>query len=249
MLRNAVTPEMADLLETGSAGDIDFYSQYARHAGGSVLALLCGTGRIAIAVARMGVPVLGLDADTANIRLARRKAETVGVSSALFVQGDPTHFVSDSKYSVVMIAAGAIQKLLTLEEQRACLISARSALHAGGQLLLDIPILTPSDLQETSPVFRRCGTLGSGTAVIRRQVRYDSARQIREALIACEWLDDAGTVQSTQYGVQSTRYATPGEMILILESCGFQVTAYGGFDRQDLVPGACRLVVEAQRQR
>jgi SAM-dependent methyltransferase len=249
MLRNAVTPEMLELLETGTAGDLDFYGQYARLTGGPVLVLLCGIGRVAIPIATLGVPVIGLDADSAVIDLAKQRAMTANANRAMFVQGDPTHFVSDNKHPLILIPGGALQRLLTLEEQRACLVGARNALQIGGTLVLDLPILDLAQTKQIPAEIRRYGSTGDKVAVMRQQVQYDSPRQVLQTLIACEWLNTNGHVQSVQYGTTQTRHATPGEAILLLESCGFHVTVYGGFDRQDLVPGANRLVLEARRPR
>lgn len=249
MLRNAVTPEMLELLEIGTAGDLDFYGQYARLTGGPVLVLLCGTGRVAIPIAKLGIPVIGLDADSAVIDLAKQRAIAANANRAMFVQGDPTHFVSEDKHPLILIPGGALQRLLTLEEQRACLIGARQALQIGGTLLLDLPILDLDQTRQIPTAIRRYGSTGDQVAVIRSQIAYDPSRQVVQTLVACEWLDSSGRVQNVQYGTCLTRHATPGEMILLLESCGFQATVYGGFDRQDLVLGANRLVLEAHRPR
>lgn len=245
MLRNAIAPDLFDLLETGSAGDIDFYCQYARHCGGPVLVLLCGSGRVAIPIARQGVPVIGLDGDAGLIDLAKRKSAQAGAGRAMFVRGDPTHFVSDSKHPLVIIPTGGLQRLLTLEEQRRCLMAVRSALQIGGKLVLDLPMLEPAAAAAEQPVVRRQGA--EGTAVIHRTRWYDAARQVVEELIRCDWLDQEGKVTGAQYASTSLRYATAGEVLLLLEACGFSATAYGGFDRRELMPGAARLLVEAER--
>jgi SAM-dependent methyltransferase len=246
MLRNAIAPDLLELLDTGSPGDLDFYCQYARHAGGPVLVLLCGTGRVAIPIARQGVPVIGLDADAASIDLAKRKAQQAGATRAMFVRGESTDFVSDAKQSLVMIPGGRLQQLLTLEEQRACLMAARQALPLGGHLVLDLPLFDPGAQGAPDPDLRR---VGDRIALIRRTQRHDAARQITEALISCQWLDQEGAVEREQYAMVDLRYSTPGEVALLLEACGFRVTFYGGFDRQPLLPGSERLVVDAERNR
>lgn len=246
MLRNATAPDLLELMDAGSSGDLDFYTQYARHSGGPVLVIMCGTGRLAISIGRQGVPVIGLDGDAATIELAKRKATQAGAAKTMFVQGNPTHFVSDSKHPLVMIPAGGLLRFLTLEEQRACLMAVRSALQLGGTLLLDLPLWEPQRPSDTSPTLRRSG---DRMALVRTTKRFDSARQIVEELVECQWLDQTGTVVETQCMVSNQRYATPGEILLLLEVCGFKATCYGGFDRQALLPGATRLVIEAERNR
>jgi SAM-dependent methyltransferase len=246
MLRNAIAPDLLDLVDTGSPGDVDFYCQYARHAGGPVLVLMCGTGRVAIPIARQGLPVIGLDGDTASIDLAKRKAMQAGVTRAMFVRGESTDFVSDTKHPLVLIPGGRLQQLLTLEEQRACLSAARHALQIGGKLVLDLPLLDPGSVAPQQPQMRRDG---DRSALLRRHGRIDAARQITEELISCQWLAQDGSVEREQYAAVNSRYATPGELTLLLEVCGFQTVCFGGFDRQPLLPGAQRLVIEAERNR
>lgn len=247
MLRNPVAPELLELLDAGSPGDIDFYSEYARHGGGPVLVLLSGTGRIAIAIARQGIPVIGLDTDAGMIDLSKRKAQQFAAARAMFVRGDPTHFVSDSKHPLVLIPGGALMRLLTLEEQRACLTAARHALAVGGKLVLDLPVGEPAGHVSDMPAVKWQGPAGDHAAVLRRFRKYEPTLQIVEDLIACDWLDREGQVEKTQYAMLTTRYSTPGEIELLLASCGFTTNIFGGFERQDLLPGAVRFVVEAQR--
>ncbi|HEY3367669.1 MAG TPA: class I SAM-dependent methyltransferase [Symbiobacteriaceae bacterium] len=247
MLRNPVAPELLELLDAGSPGDADFYSEYARRSGGPVLVLLSGTGRIAIPIARQGIPVIGLDTDAGMVDQAKRKAQQFGAARAMFVRGDPTHFVSDSKHPLVCIPSGALQRLLTLEEQRSCLTAARHALGVGGKLVLDFPLGEPATPGVELPVVKWQGVAGERAGVLRRHRKYEPALQLVEDLISCDWLDREGQVEKTQYAMLTTRYSTPGEIELLLTSCGFATTVFGGFERQDLLPGAGRLVVEAQR--
>lgn len=246
MLRNAITPDLLEILESSSPGDIDFYNQYARHSGGPVLVLMCGTGRFVIPIARQGLPVIGLDTDAGNVELAKRKAAQSGAGRAMFMQGDVTHFVSDSKHPLVMIPGGGLLQLLTLDEQRACLSAVRAALQIGGKLVLDLPLLEPGRSEPLETTTRR---QGDQTALVRRHRQFDSARQVVEDLHECHWLDHEGIVVKTHYAKMLTRYVTPGEAILLLEACGFSPTCFGGFDRRALLPGATRLVIEAERNR
>ncbi|HYF94347.1 MAG TPA: class I SAM-dependent methyltransferase [Symbiobacteriaceae bacterium] len=246
MLRNAIAPDLLEILDTGSPGETDFYSQYARHCGGTVLVLMCGTGRVAIPIARQGIPVIGLDGDAGTIELAKRKAAQAGATRAMFIRGDATHFVSDSKHPIVMIPGGGLLQLLTIEEQRACLNAIRSAMQVGAKLVLDVPLMEPGKADAVEPQLRK---QGDRIALVRRHRTYDGARQVASELIECHWLDQDGTAIKSQYATTHTRYVTPGELMLLLESCGFSATTFGGFDRRALLPGSTRIVIEGERNR
>lgn len=248
MLHKAIAPDLLDLLDTGGSGDSDFYCQYARHRGGPVLVLMSGTGRIAISIAKQGVPVIGVDPDPALVEHAKKKAQQAGASRVLFARADATHFISDSKHPLVIIPAGGLLRLLTLEEQRSALSSVRGALAIGGRLLLDLPLLQPGVLAPEQPTLRRLGGGEERMAVLQRVRRYDSARQLTQDLISCEWVGSDGMVEGKEYASLSERYLTPGELELLLEVTGFEAAFFGGFDRHPLMPGAARIVVEAERK-
>ena len=55
--------------------DIPFYVEAAKDAGGPVLELGCGTGRVTIPIAEAGVDVVGLDSSEAMLDAASRKLE------------------------------------------------------------------------------------------------------------------------------------------------------------------------------
>lgn len=248
MFVQRVHPELWDLVETAVPGDADFYAQYARLSGGPVLVLLCGSGRLVLPIARQGLPVMGLETDAAMVELAKRKAQEAGATKALFVRGDPTTFLTGSKHALVIIPAGGLGRLLTVQDQRSCLIAARNALALGGKLLLDMPLLDGSTfVNQDPPLLRQLPGEGAKRVVIHRSRSFDPTRQLIEELVACEFVE-AGKVVRTEYMESTTRFSTPSEVLLLLEGCGFAVITYGDFDRHPLLPGATRLVIEASRR-
>ena len=52
------------------AGDVAFYERLAREAGGPVLELACGTGRVALPLAEHGLDVTGVDSAPAMLAIA-----------------------------------------------------------------------------------------------------------------------------------------------------------------------------------
>lgn len=243
-----VNPELWEFVECPTLGDADFYAQYARLSGGPVLVLMCAAGRIVVPIARQGIPVMGLETDAAMVEWAKRKAQEAGVSKALFVRGDPTRFLSGSKHSLVMIPAGALGRLLTIEDQRACLIAARNALALGGKLLIDLPIFDLATLTAPlGPEERQLPGEVPRQAIIQRTRRYDPVRQLLEELVAVE-LVEQGVVTRKEYAHLTHRLSTPAEILLLLEGCGLNHLTYGNFDRHPFLPGATRLVIEAQRR-
>lgn len=248
MMEQRIHPELWDLVETAVPGDADFYAQYARISGGPVLVLLCGTGRIVVPIARQGIPTMGMETDAAMVELAKRKAMEAGVTKALFVRGDPTSFLSGARHTVAIIPSGAFGRLLTVEDQRACLLAVRNAITLGGKLLLDLPILARATFAEQEPpAVRQLPGEQDRRMIIQRSRRFDPTRQIVEELVTCEFVEAGGMVKK-EYLHQAYRFATPAEVLLLLEACGYGVTTYGSFDQDPFLPGASRLVIEAARR-
>ena len=62
-------------------GEIDFYLKYANIAkekGQSILDIACGTGRVALRLAKTGVSVVGLDLAADMLAVAQQKAQGLG---------------------------------------------------------------------------------------------------------------------------------------------------------------------------
>src|SRR5919201_4619435 len=63
--------------------DVSFYVEEAVAAGGPVVELGVGTGRIAVPTAAAGVPVIGVDSSPGMLEVCRERAELAGVTQLL----------------------------------------------------------------------------------------------------------------------------------------------------------------------
>jgi ubiquinone/menaquinone biosynthesis C-methylase UbiE len=62
------------------AADVAFYDRVAREVGGDTLELACGTGRIALPLAKAGLHVTGVDRSEAMLTITRRKLAALSAS-------------------------------------------------------------------------------------------------------------------------------------------------------------------------
>lgn len=122
--------------------DLPFYQDVATRYGGPILEIACGTGRIALPLARQGHQLVGLDAsqamlDTFKDALSREpKAVQDRVSLA---QGDMRDFNLKKKFSLVTIPFRPLQHMHSLDDQIAALTCARHHLDSsGGVLAFDV---------------------------------------------------------------------------------------------------------------
>ena len=121
--------------------DRDFYLDLAREYGGPVLELGCGTGRIALPLARQGIDVTGMDASRAMLEVLRAKLadEPAAVKRRVrVVEGDFRALCLADQYPLVVIPFRPMQHMYTTEDQLAALRNAGRHLADGGVLAFDV---------------------------------------------------------------------------------------------------------------
>ena len=128
----AVKPDLVDL---------PFYVDLAKQIGGPILEMGCGTGRVLLPIARMGIEIHGLDNAPTMLGILRERIqnepEQVRSKIALH-QGDMRQFRGQKKYALVTIPFRPMQHMYTLEDQVAALKTGAFHLDDNGILALDV---------------------------------------------------------------------------------------------------------------
>ena len=121
--------------------DIAFWLQMAQQAGGPVLEVGCGTGRVLVPIARAGIEITGLDLSEHMLGLCRerlaREPEQVRARARL-VRADMRDFDLGRCYPLATIPFRPFQHLQTVEDQISCLRAIRRHLAPDGRLILDL---------------------------------------------------------------------------------------------------------------
>jgi len=114
---------------------VDLLAELA--AGGRALELGIGTGRIALPLARRGVPVHGIDMSRAMVARLRAKpgGDAVGVTV-----GDFATAKVDGTFSLAYLVFNTIMNLTTQEAQVACFRNAAAHLRPGGCFVIEVHI-------------------------------------------------------------------------------------------------------------
>lgn len=215
-------------------GDLDFYVETARQAGGPVLELGCGTGRVLAGFAKGGVPCVGLDLSRAM--LDRAAARLTG-GAARLVQASMDDFDLNERFGSVMITCRAFHHVVTPGGQRRALQAARRHLAPGGLLVLDLfdPILTLAGEPHPEPpppreaLDPRSGRRYRRTILVRRN---DPERQIVSEELRVEALDEGGRPVAAEDVSWALRWLGRQEAAYLLELCGFAPLAcYSDFAR------------------
>jgi SAM-dependent methyltransferase len=130
--------------------DVEFYVEEARAAGGPVVELGVGTGRIAVPTAQAGVAVIGVDSSAAMLEVCRRRAEAAGVADLIDLRlGDYRRPPVPERVSLVTCPFRAYLHLHTDEERVQALRAARGLLVPGGRLVFDVFAPSAEDIEET----------------------------------------------------------------------------------------------------
>jgi SAM-dependent methyltransferase len=112
------------------AADLALWEAMAGEAGGTVLDLGCGTGRVALHLARRGHELLGLDIDPDLIATLRRRGADLPLRAAV---GDARDFRLDEQVELVLAPMQTLQLLDDAEQRLACLRQVASHLRPDGR--------------------------------------------------------------------------------------------------------------------
>lgn len=224
-------------------GDIAFYIALALEAGGEVLELGCGNGRVALPLARAGLPVTGVDLSKPMLDSARAalSLESPEVRQRLALhQADMRNFDLGREFACVIIAFRSFQMLLAPEDERACLATVRRHLELGGKLVIDIfdprlDLLLPGEVGPPAiPRSEAVATaLPSGNSVRVDVIRRtnDCVNQLLQETWRFTETASNGDAVRVEEEVLRMRWIYRWEMRYLLERQGFRVIAeYSSFD-------------------
>ena len=118
------------------SGDAAFYRALAEETGGPVLELGCGTGRVLLPIAALGIPCVGVDASPAMLAALRAKNPPPNLE---LVEGRMETFdLGARRFGLVTSPFRAFLHLLDVPSQLAALANIRKHLAPGGAFAFDI---------------------------------------------------------------------------------------------------------------
>ncbi len=218
--------------------DIPFWVEEALAAGGPVLELGCGTGRVAIHIAQAGVAVVGLDNSSHMLRAARSKARKLGLETGLlkFIKGDMRDFSLDGqKFPLAIIPFRSFQLLLSVADQYQALYAIRAHLVPGGRLIVDLFVPGSDLLTRDLRDYEVADPVTGQRFLVSFQARYDTFNQVAAVRTIVQEVNGRGEVVRETYRDHQLRYLYRFEVQHLLEACGFQILdVYGSFQREPL---------------
>ena len=197
--------------------DVGFYVEEAVRAGGPVLELGVGTGRIAVPMASAGVSVIGVDSSEGMLAVARERAELAGVSGLVDLRhGDMREPPVDGPFALVAIPFRSLLHMESDSDRRAALQAVRARLAPEGRFVFDVFTPGADDIADTH-----------GRWIEREPGIWERA----------DWHEGTRTLVLRVRGVDgeaemSLAWLSVPEWRALLEDEGFELEAlYGWFDR------------------
>ncbi len=239
----------------GYLDDLSMYLGFAASAGGDVLEVACGTGRLLVPLAKAGHRVGGVDSSRAMLEIAaqRIRAGRVSRRAKLFL-GDMRSFELGRLFRMAFVALGSFHHLLSTTDQRLALRQLARHLEPGGLLILDLINPTPEWLsaadgalvhQLTAP-YPLSGAADTVSKFVSRSGAHET--QTDRQLLLYDRLGSDGVVKRSTFEFD-LRYLFRYEAEMLVEEAGFEMRSmYGGYDLEPYSASSSRMIVVADRQ-
>jgi ubiquinone/menaquinone biosynthesis C-methylase UbiE len=210
--------------------DVPFWRNLALQAGGPVLELGCGTGRVSLPLGRAGVRLIGLDRSERMLARARTRTKRARLSNTIrLIRGDIrfTPFTAPS-FSLVMAPYGILQSLLRERDLTATLQEVRRVLEPGGTFGIELVADLPSWKEYTKRLSLKGWRARRGGAHVTlvETVRQDRARHL--TIFDQEFTERRGNTRRVHRFALTFRTLSVPQMVRRLEQSGFEITALLG---------------------
>ena len=213
-------------------GDALFYRDLARRAGGDVLEIGVGTGRVALQLVGSGLTVTGLDASPVMLAIAAEKAAGAGLAERLhFEQADMRGFaLGERRFDLVIVPFRAFQVLLTADDQLAALGAFRRHLRPGGLLALhlfdpNLQFLLPGSKGPSERLLGVDRQTGRRVEAVLETASFDHVMQVRRDLWRYRAFEADGAIAEQETLELSLRWTFRWEMRHLLRLADFAVEA------------------------
>lgn len=240
-----------DLFYAGRTDDLAMYQDFALAADGPILELGCGTGRLAVPLARAGHAVTGIDVSDAMLSRARAAVDAAGLAGQVtLLRGDLRDFDLAERFALAIIPINTFMHCYDAEQQLACLRCVRRHLRSGGRLVIDV---YQPDLEA---LLEADGRLVSDGAVfdpetghtIQRTThrRLDMANQTQHITFTLDEVATDGVVKRTTFPFRM-RFVFRFEMELLLRLAGLSLEAlYGSYELEPFESSSEKMIFVAR---
>ena len=198
--------------------DVPFWRRLAQTAGGRVLELGCGTGRISMPLLKAGIDLVGIDR---SAEMLRRIPNSKSRVRSGFVRGDIRQLpFLDGTFRMVIAPYGILQSLTRDRDLVATLDAAARAIRPGGMLAVDLVPDVPKWREYENRVQLR-GRAGARHLTLVESVRQDRRRRL--TTFSQTYIERRGRRTTEHHFDLTFRTLTVPRMLRRLEQAGFTI--------------------------
>jgi len=205
--------------------DVAFWQRIAAAAGGKVLELGCGTGRITIPLTRHDIDVIGVDRSAPMLERARKRSHRGANRESRapgFVRADIRHLpFRRGCFQMVLAPYGILQSLIRERDLTETLESVAHVITRGGTFGIDLVPDVPNWREYRNKVQLRGAAAGGRTLTLVESVRQDRRRRL--TTFTQRYLEQRGGRRTTHAFELTFRTLSVRQMSARLERAGFQV--------------------------
>lgn len=225
--------------------DIPFYLEYAARYSGNILELACGTGRVALELAKKGYKILGLDLSESMLeqfRLKLKHQPEAVQNNVRLARCDMSEFQLDQEFTLIIIPFRAFQSLVTEASQRNCLKCVYRHLSDDGVFIINVfRPYGPMDERWIYPEMVQWEVVDekTGNKIIKkhRGPKIDVMNQIIYPEMIYQVIEPDGKTTEIIEPLE-LKYYYYDQLKSLLESEGFEIREeYGYYDKTDINDG------------
>ena len=244
----------------GATSDVSWFSTQAAEEGSPVLDLACGTGRIALEMARTGLEVVALDNSDGMLDLFKRKIllEPRSVQDRIKVDRQPMDQFCLATTFRSIICCDAFFHNLTPGAERQCLTLVNRHLPVGGVFLFNIhnnpnpDFLSWASSAGAAEAHKR-GEYPlpgkAGNLTVYETLLHDAANQRVDTKLRFTVTRADGSLGEDSESTWSSRYLCRYEAVYLTELCGFTLEGLWGGYHEEEVTVASQLVFKIRKSK
>ncbi|WP_433594920.1 class I SAM-dependent methyltransferase [Lysinibacillus xylanilyticus] len=229
-----------DVLHENYNVDLHFIENLLSNNNDTIIELACGTGRLAIPLAKQGFNVYAVDIHEGMLQLAIEKAKKQNVHVHFSMQ-DCTQLQLPISSNFIYMTGNAFQHFLSNESQNALFQSVKQHLQPRGEFVFNTRNALLSELSIVDEYEESSVNSKGEKLTIQHREEYDPITQILTCR-SINKLEDATFEDSIRL-----RYTYPMEMKRLLEQNGFELLhIYGSWNKSDFTKDSLAMIIHAR---
>ena len=239
------SPEKYDEMYGNYQDDLLYILEYVSETEKPIIELACGTGRLAIPMAKRGLNMVGIDLHDGMLSRAKQKAAREQVN-IIFEQQDCTELDLDYKSPLIFMTGNSFQHFLTNESQDALLHSVKKHLLPNGQFIFDTRNPNIAELSVEQEFEESYVNNDNQTVIEKHFETYNHETQILHCATHTKLIEN-GQLAYTENDSISLRFVYPMELYRLLDSHGFEpIHLYGSWKKDTFVKDSISMVVHCR---